>query len=208
MDKLDLMKLHKQEYRAKPTPAQVIIGPAKYLAIEGQGAPGSDVFVAAIGALYGMAFTIKMTYKFAGRGDYVVGKLSGRYWSDEVDDLTAKAKELWQWDLMIRVPDFIGEAEREDAIAKLHAKGKTEPFERVRLIDLDEGPCVQMLHVGPYETEPESIAQMHRYAAEQGLSFHMRHHEIYLNDPRRIPPERLKTILRHPVRRKGIGSRE
>ena len=108
--------------------------------------------------------------------------------------------DQWQWKLLIRTPDFIGEEDLRQAVAVLLKRGKGEEVKRVRLETLAEGPCVQMLHVGPYERECETIAAMQAFAEKQQLRFSGKHHEIYLSDPRRVPPERLKTILRQPVR--------
>ena len=201
LPKLDLYKVHKADYAAPKKPSPVRLKQATYLAISGQGAPGGDEFTACIGALYGMAFTIKMTRKFAGQQDYSVCKLEGQWWVEGSDASFAKApKEQWRWKLMIRTPEFIKEKDLEKASAALVKRGKGANVERVGLETLDEGDCVQMLHVGPYEKECETIAFMQEFAEKQRLRFHGRHHEIYLSDPRRVPPERLKTILRHPVK--------
>jgi hypothetical protein len=198
--KLDLYKLHKTEYAATRKPALVDVKPATYLAISGQGAPGGELFSASIGALYGMAFTIKMTRKFAGMQDYAVCKLEGQWWSDPPADFARLPKDQWLWNLMIRTPDAVKEDDLQQAVAVLRKRGKGEGTDRVRLESLTEGPCVQMLHVGPYEKECETIALMQAFAEKQQLQFSGRHHEIYLSDPRRVPPDRLKTILREPVR--------
>jgi hypothetical protein len=199
--KLDLYKLYKTEYAATRKPALVDVKPATYLAISGQGAPGGELFSASIGALYGMAFTIKMTRKFAGKQDYAVCKLEGQWWSDPPADFASLPKDQWLWNLMIRTPDFIKQDDLQQAVAVLCKRGKGEGTDRVRLESLTEGPCVQMLHVGPYDKECETIALMQAFAEKQQLQFSGRHHEIYLSDPRRVPPDRLKTILRAPVRR-------
>ena len=109
----------------------------------------------------------------------------------------------WRWKLLIRTPDFITPEELHEAKAKLLAKGKGPEVSQVGLESIEEGPCVQMLHVGPYDTEPETISALAAFARENGLELHGLHHEVYLSDPRRVPPERLRTILRLPVRRAG-----
>ncbi len=199
--KIDLYKLHKTEYAATRKPALMELKPATYLAISGQGAPGGEQFTASIGALYGVAFTIKMTRKFAGQQDYAVCKLEGQWWTEPASDFGKLPPDQWRWKLLIRTPDFIREADLRQAVAVLLKRGKGEDVKRVRLEPLAEGLCVQMLHVGPYDKECETIAVMKAFAEKQGLAFCGKHHEIYLSDPRRVPPERLKTILRHPVRR-------
>jgi hypothetical protein len=199
-EKIDLYKLNKTEYAATRKPALVELKPASYLAISGQGAPGGEKFTASIGALYGMAFTIKMTRKFAGKQDYAVCKLEGQWWGDGAQNFATLLREQWLWKLLIRTPDFIGDQDLRAAVAVLLKRGKGEDVKRVRLESLAEGRCVQMLHVGPYDKECETIAVMQAFAEKQQLGFYGKHYEIYLSDPRRVPPERLKTILRQPCR--------
>ncbi len=202
-DKLDLYKKHKAEYVTPKTPVLVKIKPAKYLAVTGKGAPGGDAFQSAIQALYSTAFTIKMTRKFAGQGDYAVCKLEGLWWTDGVNacDFLKTNPDDWRWKLMIRTPDFIDQADLDQARETLKKKGKDNVISAVVLETLDEGPCVQMLHMGPYDQERTTIALMMDFAKAEGYVFHGLHHEIYLSDPRRVPPERVRTILRHPVKR-------
>ena len=201
--KVDLYKLHKDQYVASKQPQLVEIERAKYLAISGRGEPGGEEFVAKIGALYGMAYTIKMTRKFGGGQDYVICKLQSQLWLDgDRQDFSTTPKEQWNWKLLIRTPDFVQQSELDEAAEKLLEKGKAPEIRQVEFESFTEGLCVQMLHVGPYEQENETVSKMAAYAEQQGLEFHGRHHEIYLSDPRRVPPERLKTILRHPVRKK------
>ncbi len=199
-ERVDLFKEHKQEYVAKQKPGLVEIKPASYLAISGQGAPGGEQFEKCIGALYGAAFTIKMTRKFAGLEDYAVCKLEGQWWSEPCQDLSKVPKDQWHWNLLIRTPEFITPADLDEAVHVLLKRGKGEEVRWVRLEALTEGLCVQMLHVGPYEKECDTIGVMKEFAEKQGCEFHGRHHEIYLSDPRRVAPERLKTILREPVK--------
>ena len=199
--KLDLYKLHQAEYIAPRKPALLVIKPAVYLAVTGQGAPASAEFQEKIGAIYSVAFTIKMTKKFAGQ-DYKVCHLEGLWSAGQASaNLLAQPPETWNWKLLIRVPEFIRSADVKAAIKALEEKGKDASAAEVRLEKVNEGKCVQMLHVGPYATEEDTIAQMMSFAAQQGFVFHGLHHEIYLSDPRRVPPQRLRTILRHPVRR-------
>lgn len=198
--KLDLYKLHKTDYATPKKPVLLKIKPATYLAISGQGAPGGDAFTACIGALYSMAFTIKMTRKFAGLQDYAVCKLEGQWWADGKEANFAKIpKAEWRWKLLIRTPEFIKEKDLAQAVAVLLKRGKPADVKRVQLEPIKEGTCVQMLHVGPYDKEGDTIALMKAFAEEQHLRFHGHHHEIYLSDPRRVPSDRLKTILRQPV---------
>ena len=196
-EKVDLCKLHKEEYVTPKKPVIIQAKPAQYLAISGQGAPGAERFTACVGALYGVAFTIKMTRKFAGKQDYAVSKLEGQWFFD--GDPSAVPKDQWKWKLMIRTPDFISREDLKTAVGTLLKRGKSREVEEVTLETLDEGVCVQMLHVGPYEKENETIALMRSFAEANGLILSGPHHEIYLSDPRRVPPERLKTIVRVPA---------
>jgi hypothetical protein len=193
MEKIDLFNEHKDEY-VKPTkPTLVQIKSAKYLAATGRGKPGGDEFKARIGALYGLAYTIKMIRKFSGGQDFKVCPLEGLYWDVE------QGLENFNWKLLIRVPSDVTAKELSAAVAKLEAKGKQGPFRDVALEVLKEGKCVQMLHIGPYDAEAGTIAQMQAFCDEKGLRFAGCHHEIYLSDPQRVAPEKLKTVLRQPV---------
>ncbi len=194
--KVDLYATHKREYVAPRTPTLVRASRARYLAVSGKGKPGSPEFQECIGALYAVAYTIKVARKFAGR-DFAVSKLEGQYWW--ADPFGATAMETCEWQLLIRVPTFISERDVRTARARLTEQGKGRRVDDVQLIHLDEGRCVQMLHVGPYDAEQATIDEMIRFATAAGLHIAGRHHEIYLSDPRRVPPERLKTILRQPV---------
>ena len=197
-EKVDLYKENKKEYLATQKPALVRVGPAVYLSIRGKGAPGHSAFTEAIGALYGMAFTIKMTRKFAGKRDYAVSKLEA-VWPDINCDGGPRNQEEWTWELIIRTPKFISPKDLGQAMETLKKRGQGGEVERVELRSLNEGPCVQALHVGPYEKESETMAKMCAFAEKQGLRAAGPLHEIYLNDPRRVAPAKLKTILRQPV---------
>ena len=193
MDKLDLYREHKADYVAPRRPTLVDIGPAAYLAIDGRGAPGDASFQDAITALYGVAYTLKFASKAAGR-DFTVCKLEVLYDREEPGASTPVS-----WTMMIRVPSFVVESDLHAACATLREKGKPGRFDAVTLTHLEEGRCVQVLHVGPYEAVPDTISQMDAFATEHGLVARGRRHEIYLSDPRRVPPDRLRTILRQPV---------
>jgi hypothetical protein len=186
-EKLDLYRVHAADYAARRDPAIANIARCQYLAIDGSGTPGGPEFQACIGALYKAAFTIKMARKFAGQ-DYSVCKMEG-LWPDPRT-----------WSLLIRTPDFITREHLHAAVAQLIHKGNADGVEAVRLLPLHEGWCVQALHVGPYSEEPVTMAELSECAAQAGMEFYGTLHEIYLADPRRVPPEKLKTILRQPVR--------
>ncbi|HXV74763.1 MAG TPA: GyrI-like domain-containing protein [Candidatus Polarisedimenticolaceae bacterium] len=200
-EKIDLFKLHKDDYRASGTPELVFVGTANYLVVRGHGEPGGECFESRVQALYGMAYTLKFTGKAAGH-DFVVGKLEGLYGVDgqSIDDLARLAPQRWNWRLMIRVPDRIRPQHVTEARRTLDEKGKAGDFDAVTLESIDEGRCVQMLHVGPYEQESRTVAAMRELARRNGLAAHTWHHEIYLSDPRRVPAAKLRTILREPVR--------
>jgi hypothetical protein len=185
--KIDLYKTHKAEYIAPRKPVFIETRPAQYLAIHGTGKPGDPEFQAAVGALYNVAFAVKMASKSAGP-DYAVCKLEGLWPSRE------------EWTLLIRTPDFIDSAALGAVAAALKAKGKAERIGEVRLKKLDEGRVVQVLHTGPYDKEEAAIQSMSAFAVEHGCRIRGEHHEIYLSDPRRVAPEKLRTILRQPVR--------
>jgi len=187
--KLDLYAQYKSEYVTPKNPVLLQASAAQYLAIDGRGEPGGPDFQKKIGALYNVAFTIKMARKFAGQ-DYAVSKLEG-LWPE--DNRTI-------WTLCIRIPEFIGAKDLKDAIRKLLDKGKDPDVAEVEIRKLKEGRSVQMLHAGPYDQCGATIEIMRKLATSQGLAFRDAHHEIYLSDPRRVAPAKLRTILRHPVR--------
>jgi hypothetical protein len=196
---VDLCKVLKSDYATPKSPVLVEPAKGKYLAFEGQGEPGGDAFEKAVGALYAVAWTIKMTRKFGGAGDFKVCPLEG-LWDIMDGDWTMSDRSLWRWKLLIRVPDFVTAAELKSAVKDLIAKGKPEETKSVKLTPLKEGRSVQMLHTGQFSEEGVSIDRMKAFAAGQGLRLCGLHHEIYLSDPRRCAPERLRTILRVPVR--------
>jgi hypothetical protein len=195
--KLDLYKKFKSEYVTPQNPIFVVIGPAKYLAISGTGAPGSERFQSCISALYAVAFTLKMAEKTTGH-DYKVCHLEGLWWTDD-GNFEGHTPEDWRWKLLIRVPEFISEREVQPAIKSVMAKGKAPRAAEVKLDLLSEDRCVQVLHVGPYAAEQSTIVKMQETAAKAGLNLRGPHHEIYLSDPRRVPEQRLRTILRNHV---------
>jgi hypothetical protein len=200
-EKVDLYKEHREEYVAPRKPVLLTVGPATYLAIEGQGTPGGKEFTDRIGALYAAAYTMKMESKFSGGRDYAVSKLEALWWGPrKARRLIDEPPETWRWKLLIRTPDFITKKRLQATAAKLVEKRKPEVVREVRLEEIDEGRCVQALHVGPYRNEEETIAVMEALAREKGLHLAGLHHEIYLSDPRRVPEARLRTILRRPVR--------
>ena len=199
--KIDIYRQFRSEYITPKKPSLVNVQPARYLTFTGRGEPGGVAFQSAIGALYDVAFTVKMARKFTGQ-DYTVCKLEGLWWADDPTQCFAsQPRETWNWKLMIRVPSFVDEGDLRAAVEKLLAKDKPHEISDVKLEVLDEGTSLQMLHVGPYDQESATMVRLQACAEENRMEFHGLHHEIYLSDPRRVAPEKLRTILRIPVRR-------
>jgi hypothetical protein len=189
-------------YRAKRDAPQVIEVPdLRYLMIDGRGDPNTEVYLDAVSALYPVAYALRSaSRKDLGR-DYVVMPLEGLWWADDMDAFTtARDKARWDWTLMIMVPDWITAGMFADAVARVAAAGRPGRIDDLRLDALSEGRCVQALHVGAYDDEAGLLRHMHeQFIPERGLEVAGTHHEIYLSDPRRADPARLRTILRQPV---------
>jgi hypothetical protein len=197
--KFDVYQHNKADYVTPKTAVVLEIKPARYLAIAGRGKPGDATFQAQLSALYAVAFTVKMASKSLDR-DYTVSKLEGLWWGDDPDEvLLGQKRDIWNWKLLIRTPDFISQEQVRNATGKLQESGKSAEVNSVKLEELDEGRSVQMLHVGPYDAEAPTLQAMQAFAGGKGFRFRGLHHEIYLSDPRRVPPAKLKTILRHPI---------
>lgn len=197
--KLDLYRLHKAEYVAPRSPVLLRVKPAKYLTIAGAGEPGGGAFEEAMGALYAVAFTIKMAKKAAGR-DYKVAGPEGLWWGAPKGKLLIdSAPSMWRWKLIMRLPTFVTARDRAAAVRLLLAKGKVSIVRKVKVETLREGRCVQALHVGPYREEHPTIRRMMEFAQKHRLVVRGKHHEIYLSDPRRVAEAKLRTILRLPV---------
>ena len=207
----DFKKEYKEFYMPKDKPSIVTVPPMNYLAVRGHGDPNAEdgEYKEAIGLLYGIAFTIKMSKKgsrqIEGFFDYVVPPLEGFWWQDGVSGVDYARKENFNWISVIRLPDFVTKADFDWAIEEATRKKKTD-FSKVEFLQVDEGLCVQCMHIGSYDNEPATIDLMHRFMEEQGyeldISDTRRHHEIYLSDARKMAPEKLKTVIRHPIRRK------
>ncbi len=206
MEKLDLTKKYKSYYTAASQPEIVDIGPARYLALTGQGDPSGEDFAATIGALYPVAYAIKFACKARGN-DFTVAKLEGQWWFDmtaypglTMADAPAKVpRSEWSYRLLIRMPDFVMEADITAGIEAAVKKGVAKAKE-VTLFGMHEGKSLQMLHKGPFSREGETLQVMHDYMTAHHLSHNGLHHEIYLSDFRKTPQEKLKTILREPIK--------
>lgn len=204
----DYKKEYKEFYMPKDRPGIVEVPPMNYIAVRGKGDPnveGSE-YKASIGLLYAIAFTIKMSKKgdhqIDGYFDYVVPPLEGFWWQDGMEGIDYSHKENFQFISVIRLPDFVTKADFDWAIEEASRK-KKEDFTKVEFFTYNEGICVQCMHIGAYDDEPATIQKMHDYMAEQGYKLDITdqrfHHEIYLSDARKVAPERLKTVIRHPV---------
>lgn len=195
----------------KNKPGIVDVPPMNYLAVRGSGNPNEEgsEYKQSIGLLYGIAFTIKMskkgTHQIEGYFDYVVPPLEGFWWQDGVKGIDYAHKEDFRFISVIRLPDFVTKEDFTWAVGEAENKKKTD-FSKVEWLTYHEGVCVQCMHIGAYDDEPKTVRLMHDYMEEQGYELDITdsryHHEIYLSDARKVAPERLKTVVRHPVRKK------
>lgn len=181
--------------------ARVTVPPLQYLAVDGQGDPNtSPAYAAAVEALYTLSYTLKFASKEQGR-DFVVGPLEGLWRADDPSDYASRNKGAWEWTMLISQPEWVTSQLVATAAEKARAKKDLHALELVRLRELDEGDSVQIMHHGSYDDEGPTLARLHHeYLPAHGLTFNGDHHEIYLSDPRRTEPAKLKTILRQPVR--------
>ncbi|MFD1860416.1 GyrI-like domain-containing protein [Aeromicrobium camelliae] len=190
-------------YRAKRGEFRVLEVPElRYLMIDGHGDPNtSSDYADALAALYPVAYTLKFASKRELERDYVVPPLEGLWWADDMSVFTsARDKSRWDWTMMILVPEWIPAELVNAAVDQVAASRRPARLDDVRLESLSEGRCVQTLHVGPFDDEAGVLARMHdEFIPGQGFRMVGKHHEIYLSDPRRTAPERLRTILRQPV---------
>jgi len=206
MEKIDLTKTHKAYYTAKTRPEVVHIEAANFISIAGKGDPSGSEFKERIEALYSTTYALKFAFK-ATNQDFVVAKLEGLWWFDETrfPNKTIKTastdvpRNEWEFRLLIRLPEFVTSKDVNDAARAVLAKKGIQLTKEVEFYSMHEGLCVQMLHVGPYSTEPETLAIMGEFMDDNRHGKNGLHHEIYLSDFRKTKPEKLKTILREPV---------
>ena len=206
----DYKKEYKEFYMPKGTPSIVTVPKMNYIAVRGSGNPNDadGEYKQAIGLLYGIAFTIKMSKKedhqIDGYFDYVVPPLEGFWWQDGVSGIDYARKEDFKWISVIRLPDFVTREDFDWAVRKATAK-KKQDFSKVEFFPYDEGLCVQCMHIGSYDDEPATVDLMHDYMKANGYELDITdtryHHEIYLSDPRKCDVSRLKTVVRHPIRK-------
>lgn len=207
MEKTDLRKVYKAYYSAAKKPEIVQIEPARYLSLRGKGDPSSQSYADNIQALYTTAYTLKFRMKEQQK-NFVVASLEGLWWFDEEKYQKVGITEAplliprseWEYRMLIRMPDFVTEADIQKAIAIAFDKKHLPAIKNIELYNMHEGKCIQMLHVGPFDTEPESLLKLQAFSEEHNLQKNGTHHEIYLSDFRKTPQEKLRTILREPVK--------
>lgn len=205
----DYKKEYKEFYMPKNRPSIIEIPEMNYIAVRGSGDPNAEdgEYQKAIGLLYGVAFTIKMSkktdHRIEGYFDYVVPPLEGFWWQEGIKGVDYTRKADFHWISVIRLPDFVTEEDFRWAIQEASEK-KKQDFSKVEFMTVEEGLCVQCMHIGSYDDEPATVQMMHEYMAQQGYELDLTdrrlHHEIYLSDARKVSPEKRKTVIRHPIR--------
>ena len=208
----DYKKEYKEFYLPPKKPHLITVPAMNFVAVRGKGNPNdpNGEYKTAMELLYGIAFTIKMSYKGShqidGYFEYVVPPLEGLWQQPGVEGVDFAHKETYTWTSMIRLPEFVTRETFDWAVQEATAKKKKD-FSKAEFLTYEEGLCVHCMHIDPYDAEPETLAQMDAFAAKRGCELDFSdtrfHHEIYLGDPRRTAPEKLKTVLRHPVRKKA-----
>lgn len=206
----DFKKEYKEFYLAKNKPQIVTVPPMNYIAVRGTGDPNEErgAYKAAIAVLYAVSYTIKMSklgdHRIDGYYDFVVPPLEGFWWQDGVQGVDYTNKASFHWISVIRLPDFVTQEDFEWAVAEATRKKKLD-CSIAEFMTIDEGKCVQIMHIGPYDDEPATVAVMDQYLGANGyendFSLTRMHHEIYLSDARKIAPEKWKTVIRHPVKK-------
>ena len=206
----DFKKEYKEFYMPKNKPEIVNVPKANYIAVKGKGDPNEEggAYQQAIGVLYAIAYTLKMSYKtdykIDGFFEYVVPPLEGFWWQDGVECVDYTDKSAFNWISVIRLPDFVTEADFKWAV-EVATKKKKMDCSGAEYLQIEEGLCVQIMHHGPFDNEPATVALMDAYLDQNGyandFSQSRLHHEIYLSDARKVEPEKWKTVIRHPVKR-------
>ena len=200
MKKVDYKKELKHLYGSSSKKVVIVEVPSmNSFMVNGEGGPAAESYQQAIEALYGLSFTVKLDVKKGVGPDYTVMPLEGLWWAKDITAFSADRKDEWQWKMMIMQPDHVTAKHVNAATKQLREKKNPLALDKIRFESYHEGPSVQILHIGPYDDEGPTIAQMHKFIDENGYQLHMKHHEIYLSDPRRSKPEKLKTVLRQPI---------
>lgn len=207
----DFKKEYKEFYMPKSKPEIVTVPKANYIAVRGKGDPNDEggAYQQAVGILYAVAYTLKMSYKtdyrIEGFFDYVVPPLEGFWWQEGVDGIDYSDKSTFNWISVIRLPDFVTQKDFDWATGEAEKK-KHLDCSKAEFLTMDEGLCVQIMHIGPFDDEPATVSMMNAYLLENGyendFSGSRLHHEIYLSDARKVAPEKWKTVIRHPIKRK------
>ena len=205
----DFKKEYKEFYMSKSVPEIVTVPKANYIAARGMGDPNQEggAYQSAVSILYAVAYTLKMSYKtdyrIEGFFEYVVPPLEGFWWQEGVDGIDYGDKSTFHWISVIRLPEFVTKKDFDWAVEEAARKKKLD-CSLAEFLTIEEGLCVQIMHIGPFDHEPSTVALMDQYIAENGYANDMNenrlHHEIYLSDARKAAPEKWKTIIRHPIR--------
>lgn len=206
----DFKKEYKEFYKPKNKPEIVEVPKANYIAVRGKGDPNEEggAYKQAISVLYAVAYTLRMSYKtdykIKGFFEYVVPPLEGFWWQDHTDGIDYTDKSAFNWISVIRLPDFVTQKDFDWAVETAAEKKKLD-CSSAEFMTIDEGLCVQIMHIGPFDNEPETVALMDEYVAQNGYMNDMNesrlHHEIYMSDARKVAPEKWKTVIRHPIKR-------
>ena len=209
----DYKKEYKEFYMPKNKPSIVEVPKMNYIAVRGKGNPNDEngEYKKSIELLYGIAFTIKMSYKgnykIEGYFEYVVPPLEGFWWQEGIEGIDYSKKDKFEFISVIRLPDFVTKKDFEWAVKEATEKKKKD-YSKVEFLTIDEGMCVQCMHIGSYDNEPKTVELMHQYMQENSYELDITdnrfHHEIYLSDPRRCDQTKLKTVIRHPIKKVNI----
>ena len=207
----DFKKEYKEFYMSKSVPEIVTVPKANYIAVRGMGDPNQEggAYQSAVSILYAVAYTLKMSYKtdyrIEGFFEYVVPPLEGFWWQEGVDGIDYGDKSTFHWISVIRLPEFVTKKDFDWAVEEAARKKKLD-CSLAEFLTIEEGLCVQIMHIGPFDHEPSTVALMDQYIAENGYANDMNenrlHHEIYLSDARKVAPEKRKTVIRHPIRKR------
>jgi hypothetical protein len=202
-NKIDFKKELKHLYRPSAKEFEVVdVPPMGFLMIDGHGDPNTaQAYKEAVEALYAVAYRLKFMSKNELGRDYVVPPMEGLWWVEHMEEFSTDDKSAWDWTMMVMQPEWITQEMFEQAVGQVERKKSLSALPKLRLESYHESLAVQIMHIGSYDDEAPTIARMHAFIAENGCEAAGKHHEIYLGDPRKVAPEKLKTVLRQPVRR-------
>ena len=203
MPKIDFRKELKHLYRPSAKKFEVVdVPPMNFLMIDGHGDPNTaQEYQEAVEALYAVAYALKFMSKKEKGMDYVVPPLEGLWWLENMEEFSTEDKSAWNWTMMVMQPESVTREMFEAALEQVEKKKNLPALSRLRLESYQEGLAVQILHIGSYDDEAPTIARMHAFIDENGYEPAGKHHEVYLSDPRKVAPEKLKTVLRQPIRK-------